>query len=413
MALGYKKILLVSLIVLSLVVYLPVLSDLSRLHIAQLIGLIGVQLIWWQVVLGDRQINRLFTNDLLWVNKIHKFIGKYGFFIIALHPTLMLFVYSLNPFSFSFASQFSVGVLIGKLAFGLLAVIWFISAILRDKLPWRWWKKMHLLAYLILPLLLLHAFKVGSDLKNPGLIRFWISMLTISYAVALALRLLDWSGFTKSKYKIVKTSLVAKDVTRFQLIPLEQKIIPRRGQFAYFQAKRFGQSHPFTISHFNKKSGELSFSIKAVGPYSSSLAKVKIGEEVFIDGPFGIYTRGLGEKHRPTVMIAGGIGITPFVRWLQAKKVDYLFYGARTNDDIAYPKVIESSKAKFYKALSEPDAGGKPAFITVRFIEKQLENLNDYDFYVCGPPIMMSKVCEELIARKVSKNQIHTEKFSL
>ncbi|MBI5357277.1 ferric reductase-like transmembrane domain-containing protein [Candidatus Saccharibacteria bacterium] len=413
MSWGYRKILLIVLIISSLVAYLPLLSEPSRLNIGQFIGLVGLQLIWWQIILGDRQINRLFTDDLFWINKIHKFVGKYGFLIIFFHPILMVLSYELNPLSFSTSTTLDKGILIGKVAFSLLAIIWFASAILRDRLVWRWWKRLHLFGYVILPLLLLHAFKVGSDLKDPGLIRLWVSFLAITYGIALTLRLLDWSGFTKSKYKIVKTSLPAKNVTRFQLIPIGEKIVPRRGQFAYFQAKRFGQAHPFTISHFDKKSGELSFSIKAVGPYSSSLANLKVGEVVFIDGPFGIYTRELEKKHKPSVIIAGGIGITPFIRWLQAKKIDYLFYGARTNEDIAYSKVISSSKAKFYKALSEPSSNEKPAFITARFIEKQIDNLVDYDFYVCGPPVMMNKICEELIARKVPKKQIHTERFSL
>lgn len=364
-------------------------------------------------MLGERQINRLFTNDLQWVNKIHKFMGKYGFLVILLHPILMNLSYSLNPLSLDLEGQFNLGVFFGKTALTILGVIWFISAILRNKLPWRWWKRIHLFAYLIFPILLLHSLKVGTDLAEPGFIRFWVGLLGLIYILAVAIRLLDWSGFMKTRYKLVSTSTVAKDVTRFRLIPLETPIKPKRGQFAYFQAKKFGEAHPFTISHYDKKTGEISFSIKSVGPYSSRLSSLEIGKTVFIDGPYGIFTREIEAKTKPVVLIAGGIGITPFLRPLAAHKADYLYYGARTNEDIAYPNIITNSKVKFYKALSEPQANEKPAFISVGLIDKHLNNLSDYDFYICGPPIMMDKIIDDLKYRKVPKHQIHFEKFSL
>lgn len=409
----YRKTLLICLILVSFLIYTPILSSGKQLDLGQFIGLFGLQLIWWQIILGERQINRLFTHDLQWVNKIHKFMGKYGFLVILLHPLIMNLYYGLNPFSLDLEGQFNLGVFLGKVALTILGVIWFVSAVLRNKLPWRWWKRIHLFAYLIFPILLLHSLKVGTDLAEPGLVRFWVGFLGLTYVLAVIIKILDWSGFLKTRYKLISASMVAKDVTRFRLAPLEAPIKPKRGQFAYLQAKNFGEAHPFTISHYDKKSNEISFSIKSVGPYSSGLSQLQPGDTVLIDGPYGVFTREIKTKSKPVVLIAGGIGITPFLRPLAANKADYLYYGARTNEDIAYPNIIANSKVKFYKALSEPQANEKPAFISVGLIDKHLNNLSDYDFYICGPPIMMDKIIDDLKYRKVPKHQIHFEKFSL
>ncbi len=419
-ALGYRQLLLLGLVFCSFLFYVPLLSsNLTGLTIGRFIGFIGLQLILWQVILGSRQIVRLVTPNLLWANKLHRLMGTYGFLIIALHPLLMVSTYGLAlVWPPSFASTFDIGVRIGVLAFSVLSVIWLTSAILRGRaLSWRWWKRLHLLAYIIYPLLFIHLTVTGSSLTRYPWLSAWLFTINTVFLVIILLRIAGWAGLTKQRYKVVATTPVAKDVTRFLLQPLKKGITPRPGQFAYFQGWRFGEAHPFTVSHHDEASGEISFSIKAVGPYSKKLQSLQPGDTVFIDGPYGVFTKEIGESDRPVVAIVGGIGITPFIRHLEAKRIDYLFWGVSSQDDIAYKETVQKSGAKTSIVLSEqskPTANYLAGRVDMKLLKAELgTSLSDYDFYLCGPPPMMASLYQQLTDGGVSENAIHQEKFSL
>lgn len=403
---------------LSLALYLPLLlRGVDRTAVAQTAGFIGLQLIWWQVILGNRVITRFFTRDLVWVNKFHQLAGKYGFFVILLHPVLMISIYGsvVTSLSLSPASRFDQGVSFGRSALVLLAVVWLASALVRTRLSWRWWKRLHLLGYLVLPLLFAHVLLLSPSVSRFPLLKVWLYFLIVSFAGVVLLRLADWAALTKKPYKITGVSPVARKVTRLSMKPLGKSFQPQPGQFAYFQARRFGETHPFTISHFDEKSGEISFSIKALGPYSAELAKLKSGSTVFLDGPYGVFTQEIGTATRPVVAIAGGIGITPFVRWLEKQRINYFFLGCRTEADIAHKKIIDNSGVHAVYALNrERKPGYVPGYITADLVEKSVkEDLPACDFYICGPPPMMEKLQKALVAKGVNPSRIRMEKFSL
>lgn len=416
---AYRKSIFLVIIFLSFTCYAPLLFDgIDRLAVGRFIGLFGLQLIWWQVILGNRQLTRFITQDLLWVNKVHRFTGTYGFLIIVLHPLLMISIYDLVlVWPPSFASPFDIGVRFGTLALSFLAFVWLVSALLRSTLSWRWWKRLHLLAYLIFPLLSIHMLLVGSSRLQFSWLGVWLYAIIGAFVIILLVRIAGWAGLTKFRYSVIETTQVAKNVTRFRLAPLGRMIAPQPGQFAYLQNKRYSESHPFTVSHFDSVSGEISFSIKAVGPYSRRLTTLQPGDTVFIDGPYGTFTKEIGHSDQPVVVIAGGIGITPFIRHFEQRAIDYLFWGCQTEADIAYRDVIETSGAKICYVLSK-ETKQKPGYeigiIDVELLKNKLKQpLSRYTFYLCGPPPMMKSLHKQLTDHGVEPVQIHQEKFSL
>lgn len=415
----YRKSIFLVIIFLSFMLYTPLLAEgLDRLAVGRFIGLFGLQLIWWQVILGNRQLTRFITQDLLWINRVHRFVGTYGFLIIILHPLIMISIYDLVlVWPPSFASPFDIGVRFGTLALSFLAFVWFISALLRSKLGWRWWKRLHLLAYLIFPLLSIHMLLVGSSRQQFSWLGIWLYFVITAFVIVVLLRIAGWAGLTKFRYSVIKTSEVAKNVTRFRLAPLDRVVVPQPGQFAYLQGKRYGESHPFTVSHFDDMSNEISFSIKAVGPYSRWLTALQPGDTVFVDGPYGTFTKEIGHSDRPVVAIVGGIGITPFIRHLEQETIDYLFWGCQTEADIAYKDTVEASGAKICYVLSK-ETEQKPGYeigtIDVELLESKLSQpLSKYIFYLCGPPPMMKSLQKQLLDHGVKSAQVYQEKFSL
>lgn len=415
----YRKPVLLVLILLSFALYLPLLGDdINRLSVGRFIGFVGLQFIWWQVVLGGRQLTRYLTPDLVWINKVHQLSGTYGFLIILLHPLLMISLYGTAlVWPPSFDSTFDIGVRAGMTALVLLAFIWLASALLRGRLGWRWWKRLHMMAYIVFPLLFLHMVMTGSSIQRFSWLEIWLYTIVTAFWGILLLRITHWAGLTKHRYSVTAMTKVGKDVTRFRLQPLDRGVRPRPGQFAYLQGWRYGEAHPFTISHYDSQSGELSFSIKAVGPYSRRLTTLRPGDTVFVDGPYGVFTREIGHTDRPIVVIAGGIGITPFLRHLEKGVIAHLFWGCHTQADFVYQDKIRASGVKSHFVLSgqtKPTPGYTVGVIDIELVERTLDQpLSKYDFYLCGPSPMMKSLNKQLAGRGVKPAQIRQEKFSL
>ncbi len=144
------------------------------------------------------------------------------------------------------------------------------------------------------------------------------------------------------------------------------------------------------------------------------------GEKVFIDGPYGVFLHHASRSERPFVLIAGGIGITPFYRLLhdwraeQAEEL-FLFYGNRTRDEIVYQQETEALEhVRVVHVLSdEEDYPGETGYITPNLLKKYLpRGLAEYEFLICGPPVMTTKLEAALDEQGVPREQIHHELFS-
>jgi predicted ferric reductase len=93
----------------------------------------------------------------------------------------------------------------------------------------------------------------------------------------------------------------------------------RPGQFAFvtFDAREGG--HPFTIANADSGDGTLGFQIKALGDYTGTLARrLAVGQPVSIEGPYGCFDLDRCDARARQIWIAGGIGVTPFLAWLEA-----------------------------------------------------------------------------------------------
>ena len=157
------------------------------------------------------------------------------------------------------------------------------------------------------------------------------------------------------------------------------------------------------------------------------LRKIQPGVEVQVEGPFGSLT--LHKKvARPAVILAGGIGITPFRSMLyQATKVNsghrlFLFYSNRRPEDAAFLSDLQEL-AKQHSNLtlvatmtglekSKVPWSGETGFINKEMLVKYVGDLAGPIYYAAGPPVLVAAMRQMLSGAGVDEDDIRSEDFS-
>lgn len=402
-------------------------EDFSRL-LGLMLGFTGALLIWWQFWLGFRGIVSKLIVDLLWVNNFHKKIGIYGTLLIFAHPILIVLssvivngIGIVEYYLPNLGTEYQKHIFFGTLAFDILLVIWVASAILRAKIAFRPWRYIHYFTLILFPLVYLHASEIGSGILSNRNLASYFDLLFAIYIFGIVLRILYQTGFNKYEFVLTSINKLTENTNEYTFVPNNgKKIRSKPGQFFYIQPDTFAEDHPFSVSRYSEYDGSISFAIKTFGKFTQNLQHIEQGKKVYIDGPYGVFTQHIEKTDRPSIFIAGGIGITPYIQYATTKgltKPELLIYGNRTTNDIAYKEEAENGFDKVVHVLSNEELvqeGYEKGYVSRELIEKYISKpIQSYDFYVCGPPIMMKMVEKFLKEADVDESQIDMEKFSL
>lgn len=159
--------------------------------------------------------------------------------------------------------------------------------------------------------------------------------------------------------------------------------------------------------------------------FKRSLADLPWGTYARIEGPFG--RGGLREEEvRPTVFLAGGIGITPFrAMMFDAAHRDLphrilLLYANRRPADAAYLSEITdlcASKPQFamvatMTSTEEDDWQGRRGYIDRAMIEKHISLGSKPVFHIAGPMRMADAMRRMLTESGVHHSDILVEEFA-
>ena len=138
------------------------------------------------------------------------------------------------------------------------------------------------------------------------------------------------------------------------------------------------------------------------------------------------------ESDRPVVFVSGGVGITPMIamanhlveegrRHGQFRPV-WFIHGTNNGRVHAFGRHIRELAAahpamKVHVRYSQPGSGDRlgathdgEGHITIDVL-KELLPLDDYDFYLCGPPPFMQSLYDGLTGIGVRRDRIHYESF--
>lgn len=389
---------------------------------ANLFGFIGALCFFWQILIGTRHFTKFLTSNTVWVNKLHRILGTYGIVFILAHPLLEAYNYLQSIpwiFSFSFGTEEDTHISLGRIALLLFLIIWITSAILRKNIKFRPWKYIHYLSYPLMGFVFIHAFDLGTFLSTiPWVRAYWIGLL-ITYLLIVAIRLMIGGGLGKKIYKLTHVEHIGDSIIILHLLPSSAKKIqpPRIGQYAYIQLHRFKEAHPFTIMDYNESTGELIFGIRILGNFTRTLNTLTTDAQLLVDGPYGTFTAE-AQNSEQKIVIAGGIGITPFVRLAKSFGKGMTFIAcSRTIQDVVWRETLMNSAERYVDVIEQADHspelnmyGGR---LNLNLLKQILNNatIPQLPYFICGSPIFITIMKKTLTDAGVSKEQIYAEEL--
>jgi len=208
----------------------------------------------------------------------------------------------------------------------------------------------------------------------------------------------------------------------------------KAGQYASIRTKRsdgWSEPHPFTISGA-PEDPFLRLTIKKEGAFTSAIPELKQGDKVKCMGPLGVFCKDI-DARPAIVMIAGGVGITPFLSVLrhfrnaQAGNAVSLFWVNRGKDDIICGDEIKAMSTELNLTVihclsRDENATGynDTAYPRVVYEKGRLnpEILKRHGVsagsavYLCGPPPMMESALSDLNQLGIPAEAVEREKFS-
>jgi Na+-transporting NADH:ubiquinone oxidoreductase subunit F len=164
------------------------------------------------------------------------------------------------------------------------------------------------------------------------------------------------------------------------------------------------------------------------GICSSYVFSLKPGDKITISGPYGEFH--IKDTDREMIYVGGGAGMAPLrshifhlFHTLKTKRKVTYWYGARSKREMFYTEDFEAIEKDFpnfeyHVALSEPQPEdnwkGFTGFIHQVLFDNYLkthENIDEIEFYMCGPPMMNNAVQKMLADLGVEKDMIAFDDF--
>jgi len=390
----------------------------------QVTALLGTLFLSWSMLLITRlKFLEDFFDGLSNVYVVHKSISIWGMVAIMGHVIFLM----IDRFS-SVGRIFSLLLPIHKQQFinvGIISFwlfIFFVAITLlrtRLKLKYEYWKTLHKFSGFALVLAFVHIILIPNNMVSA--IDYWIvGVAGVGIASWIYYELFYKILAPNYKYQVSEIEKVG-NVFKIKLMPQGKKMPHKPGQFAYlsFIKSKVGKEvHPFTMtSHPDEK--EISFAIKILGDYTSTLDMLRVGDAAQLWGPHGNFANKLFTSNKDVVLIGGGIGIAPFLsiakelRKKQAgsKRVS-LFYCTKYKceacfDDDLNEIAKENPDISYINKCSREEGR-----LEVSEIAKKVRNVSNALVYICGPDKMTKSLENDLISKGFSKTNIISEKIT-
>ena len=395
------------------------------------------------------------------ISKIHNVTGYTALLVVLAHPVWLLFAK---------AGKFTLLTLLlpvtllhqplentfGAAALYLLIFV-VVTAYLRQRFAYTFWKNLHYASYGVLILFFAHSVLIDPNVDATVPINFLdsgklfvyaciaVSSFAILWRVTAGRRLRslhhlqapksapakpDWKG----QLRLIAISDEAPGIHTFRFAnPAGSTFaLPftfSAGQYITFNfgdgQRRFSRNYSLSSSPSEIHHCDISVKLVKNGVGSGYLhSQAKVGDLVQCSGPFGDFV--FDDKSANSVLLlGGGVGVTPLISMVRNLAANnwqgdvHLLYAFMTPQHQAFKHELEAIATQHpnFKMLFLPTdlAGqewhGPHGFINENILTNFMPMLRDSPVYICGPEPMMETARTLLKSLGVSPKQIHTEDF--
>lgn len=405
----------------------------ALMSLGRLTGLVGSALLLVQVLLMARVplIERAYGQDRL--VRIHRVVGLASFDLIVLHVVLITWGYAAGRLVSTPATLWDLTwhypAMLLAVAGTLLLVLVVVTSLraARRRLRYESWHLLHLYGYLGAGLALPHQLWTGQEfLDRPRATNLWWAAWALVAAAVIVFRLLvpvvrnvrhglRVAGVVPEGPGIVSVHLAGRRLGRLRAEPgqyLTWRFLGREG---------WSRANPFSLSAA-PDGRMLRITVQAGGDGSTSVAALRPGQRVLVEGPFGRLTP-RARTRRKVALIGAGVGVAPLralaeglaytpgeVVLLQRYRDQPLFAGelARLRETRGLSLVALAGRRR------APDSwvgDGYDGYTDAQVLLGWVPDLVERDVYVCGPPAWTAAVRRAAGAAGLPKEQWHEEAF--
>lgn len=385
--------------------------------LTQISGLVAVSLVCLNLLLSARlKIFEELFGGLDKVYKQHQLTGKIAFALMLAHPGFLFVSSGIKTALETYILNFSYPAYnYGKLA--LFGFVTLISLTIFVRLPYHIWHSTHQLMIIPITFVALHVATVESDVAVFAPLRFWILGI-LALAIGLYVYKVVLYKFIGPKFEYEIVSVNPKgQITEIILKPSASALSFEPGQFVFvvFDNREVGaEEHPFSISS-SPSANFIRLSIKKSGDFTSRLPKLKKGDRVKLYGPYGQFGKSALASKKEVVMVAGGIGITPFlsiVNYIKDKNINKnykLIFSYKDEADSVYKEELVAVAGSSLTTHNSQRNG----HLTAKAIADKAGDITEKLILLCGPKGMMRALTDQFLALGVARQNIIYEDFDL
>lgn len=204
---------------------------------------------------------------------------------------------------------------------------------------------------------------------------------------------------------------------RFRDPEQQERFDFRPGQFLELSVFGVGEA-PFCLASSPTRHGAVEITVRRTGQVTDALHALGPGGEVGLRGPCGNGFDVRAAEGHDLLFIAGGIGLPPLrgLIWNVLDERDRfervtILYGARTPTDLVYKDEMrvweQREDVEFHATVDRAEPGwvGNVGMVPVLLEMVKLQPASTLA-YVCGPPVMIKFVIQDLLMRGFAEERV-------
>jgi predicted ferric reductase len=397
----------------------------TLITIGKFLGLHVALVMIFQLVLVARLpwLDRRLGMDQL--TSLHRWVGFTLFWTLLAHMTVIIAGFAQldgNSFPVQIVSLAgSVPVLLGMVAFLIVGLVAIVSArYARRRLSYEAWHAIHFLLYLVIVLALIHQmFEITTFTASSWSRRYWFALWTLTLVALVTGRVIIpvWRN-ARHQFRVAAVVPESDDVVSVHVTGKHLDKLPARaGQFMLWRFpghQPWWQVNPWSLSAA-PNGASLRLTAKAIGKTSAGLRDLPVGTRAFLEGPYGALTD-LQRTREASVLIAGGIGITPIRALLEelSGPITVLYRVPSMSSAVLTSELEQLARMReaTLHVLPGRTGEGNTPFAPAN-LQQLVPDITGRDIYICGPEPMTVAVLRSLHELGVPRSQIHAERFRL